>query len=590
MSGAEVGGLVLGGISLAIAAVEHYNNLSQTAHGLKNYHCTLQQLKLNLIIQQDQLKQSLKQLGFDDFSIPSTRHALQDRIYCGRPDLEHPEMVAKCDDTQRKSKPAKAWNRFKHTFTAKFRKGLMEDLQHSNSMLAHYVKRSKIARHTFDIVPVIQEARSQHSSSKCDAMRVHALAVFDSFKSCWKCSCVDPHQTGIRFDSSPSTSHAPVLEVAFRTFDTPHGQDPLPQHDDETPCWIETVAKFETVARPDLRPDLDTSSASSASASQQFSQRKLGKMPEKQYAQFTSQMLQQKKKSVSGQTSAQLNVLTSKPGAMASITKPTAPEVECLCAALRRQDFQEGGLSRVKASSKRRIMITVTNTESKPHLTRYQTLDSFIGLSGRFDLISRVQRLDIAYAMATMLLHLGETPWLNPKWGKEHIGLALGKQDATPNIIPQDVRVLHEFQSQASPVSPSRNLMENSGRINSLGNPNPAMLSLGILLIELCLNEDQSALLSAAFSGSFSPDTRERKICEIIERVYLEGGNFYGAATERCLRCQFTGPAATKTFLDRSFQENFFKDVIALLQVTYEVSRDTTRLSGTRSPSLQNST
>ncbi|KAF2815642.1 uncharacterized protein BDZ99DRAFT_514301 [Mytilinidion resinicola] len=534
MSGAEVGGLVLGGISLAIAAVEHYHNLSQTVHGLKNYHCTIQQLRLDLIIQQDQLKQSLKQLGFDDFSIPSTHHALRNRIYCSRPDLEHPEMVAgviwsieetieglrkklkRCDDTQRRSKPTKAWNRFRHTFTAKFRKGPW--------------KNSNI------LITFIQEAQSQYSSSKCDTIRVHAFEVFNYFKLGWKCSCVGPHQTGIRFDTVSSTLRVPISEVAIRTFKSLQGQDALLQHENKTQCWIETLAKLETVPAVDSGPDPDPKplppSASSAPASQNG---------------FNS--------------------------------KSPATDVECLCEALSRHDFQEGSLPGVKADNRRRMVIKVSNTEAEPHQTQYNTLESFVGLSGRFDLISRVQRLGIAYAMAIMLLHLGETPWLDSKWGKGHVSLARRKQETTPDITLEDVRVLHEFQSPASSVVSPRRPNQQAGRINSLGNHSPAMLSQGILLVELCLNEDQSALLAAAFSGSFSPDTRDRQICKIIERVYLEGGNFYGSATERCLQCQFTRPAATKIFMDSNFRENFFKDVIALLQVTYEVSRDTYRNS-----------
>lgn len=56
----------------------------------------------------------------------------------------------------------------------------------------------------------------------------------------------------------------------------------------------------------------------------------------------------------------------------------------------------------------------------------------------------------------------------------------------------------------------------------------------------------------------------------LLNHVYLEAGDDYGYATQRCIGFEFRGRDATKTFDNEQFCQHFFNDVVAPLQATYE--------------------
>lgn len=70
MSGIEVASLVLGGIPLAIAALEHYRNYIRPLKNFVHYERVLKQLKIDLFLQRKQLELSLQSSGFRNFSAP----------------------------------------------------------------------------------------------------------------------------------------------------------------------------------------------------------------------------------------------------------------------------------------------------------------------------------------------------------------------------------------------------------------------------------------------------------------------------------------------------------------------------------------
>jgi len=55
------------------------------------------------------------------------------------------------------------------------------------------------------------------------------------------------------------------------------------------------------------------------------------------------------------------------------------------------------------------------------------------------------------------------------------------------------------------------------------------------------------------------------------DRVYLEAGDLYGYAVQRCLRCEFPGRDVTKSFEFQQFRTNFFMGVVAPVQATYDM-------------------
>jgi len=107
---------------------------------------------------------------------------------------------------------------------------------------------------------------------------------------------------------------------------------------------------------------------------------------------------------------------------------------------------------------------------------------------------------------------------------------------------------------------------------------NRTLFALGILLIELCLNKTFDQLRQESHSDSFGaslgvtspPDDYEIANAQ-MQNVYLEAGDFYGYAVQRCLRYEFPGRDVTKTFEFEQFRRDFFSCVVAPVQTTYSL-------------------
>ena len=74
---AEIAGLVLGGVPLAIAALENYQKCLQPARDYLKYESTLKLIRMNVFIQQEQLKVTLRNcVGLEQ----PTHYELQERL------------------------------------------------------------------------------------------------------------------------------------------------------------------------------------------------------------------------------------------------------------------------------------------------------------------------------------------------------------------------------------------------------------------------------------------------------------------------------------------------------------------------------
>jgi hypothetical protein len=74
---AEVAGLVLGGIPIAIWALEKYAESLET---YRNYHIVIQTLRTNLILQERQLQITLANIGLDKPTTEELKLCLQSRF------------------------------------------------------------------------------------------------------------------------------------------------------------------------------------------------------------------------------------------------------------------------------------------------------------------------------------------------------------------------------------------------------------------------------------------------------------------------------------------------------------------------------
>ena len=129
----------------------------------------------------------------------------------------------------------------------------------------------------------------------------------------------------------------------------------------------------------------------------------------------------------------------------------------------------------------------------------------------------------------------------------------------------------------SSPNSGS-NIVSDSALERSSLIRNQTIFSLGILLIELCLNVPFEQLRREAQSGDLTtslgigPTTDDYHIADLqVQRVYLEAGDDHGYAVQRCLRCEFPRRDVTKTFIFDSFRRDFFAYVVAPVQATFNL-------------------
>jgi hypothetical protein len=194
--------------------------------------------------------------------------------------------------------------------------------------------------------------------------------------------------------------------------------------------------------------------------------------------------------------------------------------------------------------------------------------------------LSRTQRLAIAAASSWAVLYLCGSPWLDSDWdGKTHLQLFLKEtQGAGSASLQADYPSLSQLfkpisaRLSAEPTNPVTDFQNSQIR-------NKTLFSLGILLIELCLNKTLDQLRQelqandlAASLGISSPTPSDFEIANrLTEDIYLEAGHSYGYAVQRCLRCEFPGRDVTKDFEFQAFRRHFFNGVVAPIQATFEM-------------------
>jgi hypothetical protein len=100
---------------------------------------------------------------------------------------------------------------------------------------------------------------------------------------------------------------------------------------------------------------------------------------------------------------------------------------------------------------------------------------------------------------------------------------------------------------------------------------NHTLFSLGILLIELCLNKPFDEFRIHSPTGTAPTSILDDfAIAESkLDEVYNQAGESYGYAVQRCLRCEFPGRDVTKNLDFSPFRRHFYNNVIAPVQATY---------------------
>ena len=176
--------------------------------------------------------------------------------------------------------------------------------------------------------------------------------------------------------------------------------------------------------------------------------------------------------------------------------------------------------------------------------------------------MSRRDRLHLALTLASTVLQLHTTPWLNKRWGKGDI-LFLRQLGGSRSPLIGQPHISKSFASRAI------TLPSHKDKAPCSAGPmirNKSMFDLGILLIELCFNKSLEELREPEDLDNGKPNayTDFSTANRLIQLVYNEAGNRYGDAVRRCIRCEFD--QREETFESDGFRQAVYQRVVAPLE------------------------
>ena len=176
--------------------------------------------------------------------------------------------------------------------------------------------------------------------------------------------------------------------------------------------------------------------------------------------------------------------------------------------------------------------------------------------------LSRKQRFRLAQILASSMLQLQTTPWINDPLDKEHIFFyrkgseILADQPYTRHSFPPD---RDTFKGTPDEKPETRFAARSSTR--------RSLVHLGILLLELCFGqviEDQTEIRSQyLLDGKAHNDTDYLTARDWIYEVGEEAGEEFENAVKSCVLCNFD---AKLSWSDTNFTQSVYAGVVQPLE------------------------
>lgn len=174
------------------------------------------------------------------------------------------------------------------------------------------------------------------------------------------------------------------------------------------------------------------------------------------------------------------------------------------------------------------------------------------------------KRLNLAVILASSVLQLHKTPWLNDHWSADNIFFV---------TRGQDIVYKHPFVSQCFKGIETRSQRQYIPPVLRSVIKNQSLYALGILLIELKYKKPIHEL-HVPEDGPLSDDPVTAVLTEfntadrLVDQLYGEVGRFYGDAVRRCIRCEFGQMSSSLDDVD--FQIAVYQGVVSLLLQNYD--------------------
>ncbi|KAL2049168.1 hypothetical protein ABVK25_010597 [Lepraria finkii] len=189
--------------------------------------------------------------------------------------------------------------------------------------------------------------------------------------------------------------------------------------------------------------------------------------------------------------------------------------------------------------------------------------------------LTKKERLILAVNLASSLLQLHTTPWLNERWTKKDIVFL--KRDTSAAIKTQsrpprpfnatEPFVSHAFLSCFGPVQ-AQNPQSSILPAPIHGNLN--LLALGIILLELYFGESIESrrqpedLLNGCVNSSTHLNVARRWLLECHQQ---EMSNGYWMATNHCIHCFFDPMPKSTDLHDEDFRESVYQKIVLPLEM-----------------------
>ncbi|KAE9372484.1 hypothetical protein N431DRAFT_483268 [Stipitochalara longipes BDJ] len=613
MSGIEVVGLLLGVIPLVISAMEHYKEGIDIITDIRNYRSTLKSLKTKLSIQEELYRGTLQRLLLSELS-PLEVHALfpepgvkGSSASWGTKDIEDKlrrklgvkydifmavvadmnrimeELMEKLDidmNGKPKWKPkdstegrlqdrfAWEWRRIRRSFGKAEREELISSFERYNNNLASFVQNSEILAPQSD-------GRGKGFVKYLDLVRSQACGLHSILGNSWRCSCNVPHKAYLRLQHpSEASPSPPKFGVTFPSRQTSTAEPEAPA-EREAVLWKHTsvsISKLDDQPKPaatvtDLgTPPLSNAASQASHVTVKFSS-SLKVTREKKSSRV--QFLTTTKTSMSAPTIVSLDP----PKVSAPLQSDVSTSVS-LCWALCMATPAEKNLGHfLNASADEIALITTDATQesSKPFC-----LDMLLSKSANpfYPKLSDKDRLKIALTLASTVLQLYDSPWMDNVWSAQDIQFLSSKSADSFDAPINGPFVSTSFRKPTSLAKPQQLASSGSSLADSLI-PSKILFALAVMLVELCLDKT----LVEMRQPSSGEETVAKKATLLddyetahdqLNAVYQKSGSNYGDVVQRCLKCAFDITPKQKRLDFEKFRYLVYEGVVAPLEDNYK--------------------
>ncbi|KAK3339683.1 hypothetical protein B0T25DRAFT_361481 [Lasiosphaeria hispida] len=571
----EVAGLVLGAIPIALYALDNYTRCLQATKDVIKYEATITTLRHHVFIQKKQLEVTLHNTGLHIVNgrLP-TKAQLKEHLSnmysagdCGEfmgiiyeMEKTMAQLLHKLDlDSQGKPRwsnggtPERVsweWRRVRRGLGSSTRNDLVQQLQYWNTALSKVFEKHEIPQDEDGLL--VQKLQLQFDAKTCNKIRSNLQHIYGAVSHSWKCSCAK-HQGNLLLTWHKDIKAHLTTQPAFTL------SSPSPTRE-----WVLLTAQVEQEKDDALDPAINPAPMPTITDT---SKRKRARLA------FSKQNpIKVIKSLVAAVTTNTATTVSASPAVtLPPVPIPPLPRISCICDFIdpcSRERKARIPFSNPYTDVTKELILSCSPLPPLRNPGQYRPLSRLLGVSTaeprhlsshilavqyQRDTVSRKDRFAIAAAATWAVLYLCGTPWLEDWMGLSTI--VMGTQTKEPAI---SCALKPPFQS--SRASTSKQPVPPSDGVR-----NGVLFTLGVVLTELCLNTTLGELRSQTKEELSDFELADR----VSDLIYLDAGQSYGYAVQRCLRCEFPGRDTTKSLEFEQFRKVFFDGVVAPVQAAF---------------------